>query len=376
MRRIAWLSAAAAIAVFAAALPLHAEDFSLKKIAINGYGGWYYGKSDNENHFVGATEEGSYHTADVHLSIAADVSEKLRVVTQVGWLDDEKGSEANFDYMFAEWKLNSRLRLRLGKAKMPFGIYSEFPEVGTLRPFLVLPQAAYGPIGFLGESYKGAGFTGSFGGSWKVDWDLYGGGTELSENVAGEAFLLGEELAPGEEVEHEVTRNVVGGRMVVETPLAGLSVGGSFLTGTEKLEVDRRRVVYAVQAEYVGDALTVRTEAMHEDVVDDLHATGSYLEVAYRLTDHWQVAAEGGRLRTSFFGVVPTGETAGLTRHDEVGVGVSYWFDSNLVVKVNYLRVRGNAFVQPAAEDLPGIATAGALRSPTGVLLAGAQFSF
>jgi hypothetical protein len=376
MRRIAWLTAAAALAVYAAALPLHAADFSLEKISLNGYGGWYYGKSGNENQFVGATEDGSYHTADVHLSIAADVSEKLRVVTQVGWLDNEEGSEGDFDYMFAEWKLNPSLRVRLGKAKMPFGIYSEFPEVGTLRPFLVLPQAAYGPIGFLGESYKGVGFTGSFGGSWKADWDLYGGGTELTENIAGEAFLLGEELAPGAEIESEVTRGVVGGRMVVETPLPGLSVGGSFVTGTEKLEVDRRRVVYGVQAEYVGDALTVRTETMHEDVVDDLHATGSYLEVAYHLNDHWQVAAEAGRLRTRFFGAVPTGDTAGLTRHDEVGVGVSYWFSSNLVVKVNYLRVRGNAFAQPAVEDLTGIATAGQLSSPTGVLLAGAQFSF
>jgi len=372
MRRILWLIAAA----LSVALPLRAADFSLEKIALNGYGSWYYGKTDNENRYLGANEEGSYRSANVHLSIAADVSERLRVVTQVGWVDDEQGSEEDFDYIFAEWKLNPRVRLRLGKVKMPFGLYSEFPEVGTLRPFLSLPQAAYGPIGFLGESYKGLGLTGSFGGHWKADWDLYGGGTELSEDVAAEAYLLGEDLAPGEDIEHEVTRNVLGGRMVLATPLPGLSVGASFLSGIEEVAAGRRRTVYGVQAEYAGEAVTVRSEFMHEDVVDDLHASGAYLEVSYRLSDRWQVAAEGGRLRTEFFGVQPADEIVGLTRHDEVGMGVSYWFDSNLVVKVNYLRVRGNAFAHPVAEELPEVAAAGDLRSPTGVLLAGAQFTF
>jgi len=372
MRRLVWLTAAALLA----ALPLSAADFSLEKISLNGFGGWYYSKSSNENLFVGATEEGNYATADVHLSVAADVTERLRVVTQVGWTDTAEESEGDFDYMFAEWKLKPSLRVRLGKAKLPFGLYSEFPEVGTLRPFLVLPQAAYGPIGFLGESYKGIGLTGSVGGRWKADWDLYGGGTELTEDVSPEAVLLGEEVTPDQLSKDEVTRNVIGGRLVVETPLSGLRVGGSFLTGTEQAEIDHRRTVYGVLAEYTNDALTVRSESMHEDGVDDLHATGTYVEVSYRLNDRWQIAAEGGRLRTEFFGAVPTAETVGLTRHDDVGVGVSYWFDSNLVVKVNYLRVRGNAFAHPVAEELPGIAAAGELRSPTGVLLAGAQFTF
>src|SRR6185295_5716322 len=162
---------------------LRAEEFSLSNVTLNGYGTWYYANTDNENLYLGGDQGGSYRTANLHLSIAAEVNDHLRVVGQVGWLDGEAGSETDFDYAFAEWKFNDQLHLRLGKSKMPFGIYSEFPFVGTLRPFLVLPQAAYGPVGFLGENYKGLGLGGRFGGRFKGEWDLYGGGTELKEDI-------------------------------------------------------------------------------------------------------------------------------------------------------------------------------------------------
>jgi len=259
---------------------------------------------------------------------------------------------------------------------MPFGIYSEFPDVGTLRPFLVLPQATYGQIGFLGQSYQGVGLTGSFGGHWKAQWDLYGGGTELKEDIAPEAFLLGIPLGPGEDVETEVTRDVLGGRFVVETPLAGLSAGVSGLTGSVKLEgTARRRNVYGLQVEYATEALTLRGEHMHEKVERDREATGSYIEASCRLTARWQLAAEVGRLRTGFHGVHPVGQAADLTKHDEVAVGLSYWVDPNLVLKINYARVKGNAYAHPDA-DLPAVMAAGALRQRTNVLLAGAQFTF
>jgi len=358
------------------ATPLAAEEFSLSNVSLNGYGNWYYART-NENLYLGGNPDGSYRSANAHLSLAAKVNDKLRVVTQVGWTDSETGSESDFDYAFAEWLFSDRLSLRLGKAKMPFGIYSEIPFVGTLRPFLVLPQAAYGPIGFLGENYKGVALSGRFGTGFEAQWDLYGGGTELKEDIVPEDFLLGTPAGLGEEIETEVTRDVIGGRLVVETPLPGLSVGGSALTGREVVEEDtRRRNVYGVQAEYTKEALSVRSEYMHEEVKDDLDSSGSYLEVSYRLTDHWQAAAEVGRLRISFFGVDPGGPAKNLTEHDESALGLNYWFESGLVVKLNYFWVDGNLYSHPAAAELPAIMAAGTLHPRDHLWLAGAQFSF
>ncbi len=348
----------------------------VRQIDLNGYATWYYGKTSNENKVLGALENGSYETANFHLNLAAAVSERLRVVTQVEWLNDPEGAEEELDYIFAEWKLTPTMRVRFGKAKMPLGIYSEFPDVGTLRPFLELPQATYGPVGFLGENYKGVGLTGSLGsGGWRMGWDAYGGSTALEEDVTGEAFFHGELPELEEEIDSEVTRNVIGGRLVVETPVSGLSFGASAMTGTEEAEIDRRREVYGIQAEYVRGGLTVRAESLHEEVFEAHENTGSYLEASYRFAGHWQVAAEAGRLRSELFGVDP-GELADLLEHDELGLGVNYWFSDNLVVKLNYLRIRGNLLAHPPADELQEIIDAGELEERTNVVLAGAQFSF
>ncbi len=359
----------------AVAAPLKGEEFSLKNVSVNGYGTWYYGRTDNSNLYFQLPKDGSYQSAQGTLSFAAAVSDQLRILTQVDWENRPNGDQVSLDFIFAEWKLNDRLQARVGKSKMPFGIYGEIADVGTLRPFIALPQAAYGPAGFLGDSYQGVGVTGSFGNRWNVQWDVYGGGMELTEDTAPELFLLGENQPGNNGTETEVTRNVIGGRLVVATPLAGLSVGASALRGTEA-KVDRRRTVYGLQAEYSTDALTVRTETMHEEVTRDLKSTGSYVEVSYRFTSHWQAAGQVGRLRTDFFGVHPTGQRKNLAHHDETGLGLNYWFGTNLVIKANYLRVDGNEFAHPLSDDLPAVVGVGALKPRTNAFLVGAQFAF
>ncbi len=377
--RLGVCSSLAAVALAAVlALPARAEElFSSSTVALNGYGSWNYGKSNNENNYLNATREGSYQAAEVHLSVAATINENLRIVTQVGWLDGEAGSDTQADYIFAEWKFSPQLRARIGKIKMPFGIYSEIPNVGTLRPLLALPQAAYGPIGFLGESYKGVGLTGTAGSRWQLQWDLYGGGTELKEDIAPEELLLGDPVTSGNGIENEITRNTLGGRLVLTTPWTGLSFGGSALTGSETVGGStRRRDVYGLQAEYTNDRFTLRTEHMNEKVERDIDTTGSYVEASYYLNRHWQVAAEVGRVRADFFGAPKAGLAANLAKHDELTVGLNYWFDSNFVLKANFMRTDGNLYAHPNVLDLPGVVAAGALHPRTDLVLVGGQFTF
>jgi hypothetical protein len=368
-----------AFAAAVCSIPVSAQNLlSTSTLAINGYGSWNYGKTNNDNLFLGATPEGSYRSTEFHLNLAATVNDNLRIVTQLGWVDGLNGSETQVDYLFAEWRFSPGLQARIGEVKMPFGIYSEIPNAGTLRPLLLLPQAAYGPIGFLGESYKGVGFSGEVGGKgskWQLAWDLYGGGTELKEDVVPEEFLLGDSAHDG--IETEITRNTLGGRLVLATPWTGLSFGGSALTGSETIAgATRRRDVHGLQAEYTSDRFTVRSEHMHEKVEQDLDTSGSYVEASCSLTPHWQVAAEVGRLRAAFFGVRPVGSAAHLAQNDEVTIGLSYWFDSSFVLKANFLRTNGNLYAHPGAADLPAIVAAGQLKQRTDVLLVGGQFTF
>lgn len=171
----------------------------------------------------------------------------VATMTPPSWKDRPEGTHIKLDYAFAERPFSEKLHLRAGKMKRPFGISTEIFAVGTLRPFAELPQAVYGPVGLVGENYKGIGFTGlvTFKCHWELEYDIYGGGQELEEFFPPEAVAEGEEFE--DPIELERTKDILGGRVRLETPVAGLSFGVSVYIGNEI--GSERRTSVGVQAE-------------------------------------------------------------------------------------------------------------------------------
>ena len=348
-----------------------AQDFS-EQVAVHGFGSWAYGKT-NGNQYLAGDHDGRYDHALLGLNVVASVTEHLRVVGEAEWLDGKEGTETRLHYSFAEWRFSEKLKLRAGKVKQPFGISAEVFDVGTLRPFFELPQAVYGPIGLVGESYKGIGFTGSFDvkGGWGLAYDLYGGGQEHKEYVAPEAVILGEEFSNGFELDR--IRNLVGGRVVVETPVQGLRIGASAYAGHE---VGSARLLgLGAQVEYLAGPWSVRGEGTRKTVKDDVKANAFYAEVAYHIDPHWQVAGQYGRL-TSDVLPVPEPATPSLLRHKEVALALNYWWTPNFVFKLSVHHVDGNRFAGPDPQQLAQAAASGTLKEKTNLVLFGAQFSF
>jgi hypothetical protein len=361
------------LAASALALPATAQEGTeqAEKVHIHGFGSWAYGRT-NGNEYLGAGDEGSYDDASLALNVTADVSKGLRMVTQAEWLDDAEGTEVEFDYAFVEWEVSSRLKLRVGKVKQPFGISTEVLDVGTLRPFLDLPQAIYGGVGLISETYKGVGFTGAFelSGGWALNYDVYGGGQELEEFLPIEDVLEGEELE--EASERERTRDMVGGRLVVDAPLGGLRFGGSAYTGVEIGA--GRRSGQGLQAEYLTGKWSLRTELARETVEDTLTARGLYAEAAYHFTPHWQGAVQYGRFTAEVEEAAVSAPS--FLRHEEVAVGLNYWRGSSFVIKASFHRVDGNRLAGPGFEHLADAIADGALEPRTNLVRLGAQFSF
>lgn len=352
-------------------VPATAQE-STQRVDLHAFGAWAYGKTDG-NQYLAGDEEGNYEDATLALNVVATPSDRLRVVGQVEWVDGREGTELLLDYAFAEWRFSDKLKLRAGKVKQPFGISSEVFDVGTLRPFIELPQAVYGPVGLVGESYKGVGLTGSFAleGAWELAYDVYGGGQELEEYIPPEAVLLGEDFASP--VKRETTRNMIGGRVVVETPVDGLRIGASAYTGDEIGST--RRVGVGLQAEYLAGPWSLRSEFVHETVKDDLKANGFYVEAAYHVDPHWQVAAQYGRL-TSDLATVPAPAAPSLLDHKELAASLNYWWSNNFVFKLSFHHVDGNRFAGPDPQELAQAAASGTLKEKTNAVLFGAQFSF
>lgn len=372
------------------ALRSTAEDVGelFRKVELYGYGTWSYGKTDGNN-YLGGTEDGAYDRVSLTLATSARMTEKLRVVGQ--FMVSEGGGDmegVELDYAFGEWKFSDAFKLKAGKVRQPFGAYTEVRDVGTLRPFIDLAQAVYGPIGLTSIAYEGIGFSGivRLNPDWELEYDMYFGGITSKEFEAPEDALVGEEgneeAGMGEQggVEIEKSTDALGGRLRLVTPIPGLVFGFSAITGKESSKElgKERRNVYGAEAQYLSNRVWLTTEYVHEKVENGADVTGWYVEAAFKpLDDHLQLAALISGLDFELPGTdTSTSVRRSLTQHDEWAVGVNYWFSPNFVLKLSFHDVDGNRISIPDATLLDEQVENGTLQTRTRLVLFGAQFSF
>ena len=342
------------------------------QVVLHGYGTWAYGKTDG-NHYTVGDEDGDYQDSEVAINITATPVRDLGIHVQLAVESEDAETEAVADFAFAEWRFSDSLRLRLGQVQQPIGIYAEVFDVGTLRPFVTLPQSIYGPVGVVSESYKGAGLTGyrQSASGWGLSYDLYAGGLKVAEENPA-TFLEGEE---GEE-SADLVRDVVGGRIVLQVPSTDLSFGLSGLVGTNENESESRNSSFGLQVQYLTDAWWIRSEAvMHHDQGEHKLKSG-YVEVARFLTAHWQIAGRFDHLdteREENEEELPED----LFDHREAALGINYWFNTHLVVKLSVHQVKGNGFALPEnPEELRDALAQGDLDDETRLVAFGANFTF
>lgn len=320
-----------------------------------------WGKT-NGNAFLVGDQEGSFGHGLLGLAVSAEPSEKLHLSTQMALEEDGEATDAELEYAFAEWRFSDALKLLAGRVKQPFGIYTEIFHVGTLRPFYGLPQGIYGPAGIVAEGYDGVGLTGRKRlGRSALQYDVYGGGIRIANSLL--ALETGQ--PEGEKEGIETIRGVVGGRVVLETALAGLAFGASAYTGSEDTV---RHSAFGVQGEYLGGHWQLRSELVRHKERSGPRTSAAYFEAARRLGARFQLAGRYDYSKTTLAGE-PLGS---LGRHEDVALGVNYWFHPQFVVRLSYHRVDGNRFARPetTAGEAPSLA------ARTRLILIGTQFSF
>lgn len=367
--------AAVLLGLAGVALPAQAQDPG-RRVELHGFGGWTYGRT-NTNRYLTGVPEGSYRQGSFALNFSSHLTPALSIIGQTFWRQDDEKTETEIDYAFAEWRFSDALKVRLGKVKQPFGLYAEVFDVGTLRPFLSLPQSIYGPVGAVAEGFQGIGLRGSrpLGHGWSVAYDLYGGGILLDADQGPINYLRGEPTTELGEPQAEAIRDLVGTRVVLSVPVPGLSLGGSAYTGSlTRDETTIRQSVIAVQAEYLSDRLSVRGEFAHQVERSRYRSAAGYLEAGYFLTRRWQLAALYDK-HTTHLDDVDVSAAPSLVVHDEFAGGLNYWLAPEVVVKGSFHTVNGNRLAGPLVDLAATIATGG-LRQRTRLIQVGAQFSF
>lgn len=377
---------AVAMVLVITALPAIAQDFG-ESVEIHGFGEWAFGDTDG-NSFLAGSKDGKYDNAAFALNVTANPSERLTVVAQMRLDASDNNDDIELDYAFAGWMFNDALQLKVGRVKHPFGIYGEIVDVGTLRPFQLLPQSIYGGNGLTARSYNGAGLTGStdLGSNWGVDYDLYVGQIEGDFQVPGLLSTVPDLfLEPLVNVGFEVA-DTFGGRLTLTTPVDGLSFGISAYTGKDQLNIALEgilrvdRTVYLVGAEYLTERLSLRSEWAHLENETQFESDAWYVEAAVMLNENWQLAG-----RWDDFDLVLDVDRSilppffsQLENHDEVAFGVNYWFSPGFVLRLNYHQIEGNRLAYPGTAEEVGRVLFGLdeLKNKTDMFLFGAQFSF
>jgi hypothetical protein len=338
------------------------------RLNVSGYAYWAYAKTDG-NRFQLGTQDGYYDNAALALAVRAQATDSLSAAFQ--FTQDEDYTQNGVDYAFFEWKASDQARIRFGMPKLPIGLSWDVNDVGTVRPFLRLPNSVYNNTNFGGYSYLGVGATGTFElpRGQELTYDVFAGG--ISQFVLSPQDALdvrdgvsADPAYPGNWVEMQ---DCVGGRLTLLTPIPGLQARASYFWGRTPIEagVLMPTWVAAASLEYSDDRWLLRAEYFHGYEKGSGNTDAGYVEGGVHLGENVQVVAkvEATKLDWPDFGGPPS-----LLRHREAALGVNYWFTRDFVVKASAHLADGNRFSLPDNDN--------AFRETTREFMVGSQFSF
>lgn len=344
------------------------------RVHIGGFGTVAYGRSSGYEYLTG-TGRGEFNNAQYSILVSSAVTDRLSTVALVDLSLRGESHDVDFSYAFASWRIAPSLEVRLGRVKHPGMLYSEVFNVGTVRPFLTLPPAVYGATGHAFENYTGVGLHGFlYPGAWQLAFSVYGGGGLYRyQSPTVDAAL------PADVEESRVpVENMVGGRVSVRPPIAGLSLGVSAARADAAPAYSAAQSFNsrAGQLEYLTDRVWLRAEVsrLAGDAAFRFRSAAQYVEAAVFVTPHWQPAVLFDRVRDEITDDSPP-LPGPMHRHDGMAVGLNYWANPNFVVKASWHEARGNRLAWPRHGVIDAIMS-GQVHGRTRLVQVGAQYSF
>ncbi len=114
------------------------------EIDIHGFISQGYMKSD-ENNFLADTEDGTFEFNETGINFSTWVSPDLSIGMQLfaSDLGQIGNDEIKLDWAFADYRWKDWAGLRIGKVKIPGGLYNESRDLDMLRTSILLPQSVY-----------------------------------------------------------------------------------------------------------------------------------------------------------------------------------------------------------------------------------------
>jgi hypothetical protein len=189
-------------------------------IDVHGFVSQGFIKSTEHNYLV-PSERGSFDFTEVGINFTKQLTDDLRVGMQIfahdlGPLGNYK---PQFDWYYLDYRFWDWLGIRVGRTKMPFGLFNEVLDIDAARVPILLPGAVYSA--FDREALLAQTGVELYG---RISLDLAGA---LEYRAFTGTLFVDAENNTGGTFSNLYVPYLFGGRAVWFTPLQGLEIGGS-----------------------------------------------------------------------------------------------------------------------------------------------------
>lgn len=189
------------------------------KFSFNAYWTQAYGETDSAQ-VLGLDSEGTFDYRSAALLFRYQPTRNDRIVVQLS--HERLGSspfaslldDVELDWAFYEHRFAGGYQARVGRVPIPFGIYNETRDVGTLLEFYRPPVSIYFEGAYTSESVDGVVLSKGFFDDlpWSLNVDLYAGTWDRPAYLAPNVY-------EGE------AKNAFGAQLWLQTPVEGVRLG-------------------------------------------------------------------------------------------------------------------------------------------------------
>ena len=216
---------------------------SLSQIQLHGFISQGFVFSKTHNFLFDDMDHGSFEFNELGLTVSKQINDNMHLGIQLFSRDQGNigNNEVVFDWAYADYHPIDSFGVRVGKLKMPLGLYNDTRDIDILRTCIFLPQSAYL------EYYRdvlsglhGVGFYGSLPFEWGSDItyqiqtgtlkiDAHGGVTTLLRNEANI------DSHPLMEIDSYAVNNCING-MLMFSPYPGIRLASSLIQTRTKID--------------------------------------------------------------------------------------------------------------------------------------------
>lgn len=239
--------------------------------------GWIHSE---DNNFIEDSTDGTFDFREFGLNASTSIGERITLGGQLfgrkyGSIGDDK---VYLDWLSATYQLRDEVGFRIGKLKMPYGLYGDTRDVDSLRTQILLPQGVYAESarGSINSMWGGAVFGTMNSNQWgSLDYSLQLGQSDVNED-SGELDRLASSSALKFDDADDGAAGAI--KLLWNTPIQGLRLGttlswsefvlsgptGNFSSTPSTFEADLEEQYFLVtSAEYAWNRATLSAEYLH-----------------------------------------------------------------------------------------------------------------